>query len=725
MNQRNNFKNPTKNNNSDDEIDSFNEEEENDLFMNKKELVHIENDTSINVDKSFEDDHSKTSTLKKGGLIINNISAINEQFSQGLDLSDKKMADANFFTKQLADFNDTENKNEPNPLKNFREIQNNIQINPTNYFETFNNLAITEENNKNEKKSNINILNNMIIGKKNYIINDKNKNIENFSITNFNHNYIGMGQPIINMNMNQNGESMISFRESQNKYKQFENKYFNLNNQYKKLRNEFDEINNSNKSLLELLSYWQKFYLEIKEIVLPEERKNNNDKSIYDYMDDPYRIQVIDEVKKLIIISRDKVYKNYYKTSINNFSIINNNKNNTNNIINKNWNKNLSQNNVESFYILKFKILNDDDLNDNINNVKMSKKFLDESDDLDFLPPMKYPEKINIGINTDNIESDNNNDIMFDSKKLFISKKINKYTYFEIKSNTANNINSNNSNKLSTKQENPRVKKIISNSSNKNIFIKTKPKDLQINSLERICIKGKPTLPKKFKKNNTFKFAFIQTDLSSNEIDELYTFKNEKEIIIKQYEEKINTLNNYIKNNNLSSYRSNKKIINYNIKTNKENTSPNKNVNNTNSKIFLPEMIPPENTYKIFMNCIKNFKYEEGIYQKFLKEDDLYILKNFVEKMEKYLIGTSLPVLKAVKRKDYIIHTKTNNNESNTQKKYKERILSGNKPMYFNINAKKRNTSDSKNSYDRSNSVLNNNAIFNKYKAAIMSLKDE
>ncbi len=725
MNQRNNFKNPTKNNNSDDEIDSFNEEEENDLFMNKKELVHIENDTSINVDKSFEDDHSKTSTLKKGGLIINNISAINEQFSQGLDLSDKKMADANFFTKQLADFNDTENKNEPNPLKNFREIQNNIQINPTNYFETFNNLAITEENNKNEKKSNINILNNMIIGKKNYIINDKNKNIENFSITNFNHNYIGMGQPIINMNMNQNGESMISFRESQNKYKQFENKYFNLNNQYKKLRNEFDEINNSNKSLLELLSYWQKFYLEIKEIVLPEERKNNNDKSIYDYMDDPYRIQVIDEVKKLIIISRDKVYKNYYKTSINNFSIINNNKNNTNNIINKNWNKNLSQNNVESFYILKFKILNDDDLNDNINNVKMSKKFLDESDDLDFLPPMKYPEKINIGINTENIESDNNNDIKFDSKKLFISKKINKYTYFEIKSNTTNNINSNNSNKLSTKQENPRVKKIISNSSNKNIFIKTKPKDLQINSLERICIKGKPTLPKKFKKNNTFKFAFIQTDLSSNEIDELYTFKNEKEIIIKQYEEKINTLNNYIKNNNLSSYRSNKKIINYNIKTNKENTSPNKNVNNTNSKIFLPEMIPPENTYKIFMNCIKNFKYEEGIYQKFLKEDDLYILKNFVEKMEKYLIGTSLPVLKAVKRKDYIIHTKTNNNESNTQKKYKERILSGNKPMYFNINAKKRNTSDSKNSYDRSNSVLNNNTIFNKYKAAIMSLKDE
>ena len=137
-------------------------------------------------------------------------------------------------------------------------------------------------------------------------------------------------------------------------------------------------------------------------------------------------------------------------------------------------------------------------------------------------------------------------------------------------------------------------------------------------------------------------------------------------------------------------------------------------------------MIPPENTYKIFMNCIKNFKYEEAMYQKYMQEDDLQIFKKFVEKMEKYLIGTSLPVLKAVKRKDYIIHTKANN-ESNLQKKYKEKILFGqkrNKGMFLNINSKNRNTSESKNYNDRSNSVLNNNSIFNKYKAAIMSLKD-
>ena len=713
MNQRNDLKN--QNNNTDDEMDSFNdeEEEENNLFMNKKELVHIENDTSINVDKSFDDDHSKTSTMKKGGLIINNISAINEQFSQAIDMSDKKIADTNFFTKQingeLADFNDT-GKLEVNPLTNFKEIKNNIKINPTNYFETFNNMATSEDNNNNMNSNNINILNNMIIGKKNYIDNDNNKqkNKDNYSIYNFSHKYIGLGS------INQNGETNLSIREYQNKYNQLETKYYNLNNQYKKLKNDYEEINNSNKSLLELLSYWQKFYLEVKEIVLPEERKNNHDKSVNDYMDDPYRIQVIDEVKKLIIISRDRAYKNYYKTTINNFAIINKVNNNNNNINNK-WNKNILENKAENFCIQTLK-LNNDYLNENLYNLKISKKFLDESDDLDFLPPIKYIEKVNVGINTDNTEQETNKEISFNSQNLSISKKINNYTFFEIKGNSNNNKLAN------VKEDNIRIKKVIANPSN--INSKNKPKELQINSLENFIIKGKPSLPKKFKKNTIYKFKFIQTDITNDNMNKLLSFENEKETIQKQYEEKITTLNNYIKNN-ISTTRntSSKEVNNYsNIKI--ENKSPNKNVNNnSNPKIFLPEMIPPENTYKIFMNCIKNIKYEEGIYKKFMQEDDLYNLKNFVEKMEKYLYGTSLPVLKAKKRKDYIIHTKINN-ESSTQKKYKEKILNGNKGIFSNTNSKKRNISDSKNYYDRSNSVLNNNIIFNKYKAAIMSLKD-
>ena len=712
MSQRNNIK--TEKNNSEDEIESFNEEdEENDLFMNKKELVHIENDTSINVDKSFDDDHSKTSTMKKGGLIINNISAINGQFSQGMDYSDKKIVDQNFFTNQikaeLGDYMDTENKIEQKGLNNLKQNQNGIKINPINYSETFNNLAMDDFNSNNIKLQDINKnISNKIIDNKNYLIDNNNsKNSFKLSISKFNHSFISINQ------INKKNEYNVSSNEYKNQYNQLESNFINLKNQYEKLKTDYDEINNSNKSLLELLTYWQKFYLEIKEIVLPEGKKNFNDFSSNDYMDDPYRIKVIDEVKKLIIISRDKVHSNFYKESNINFSILNfiNQKNKGL----KNLNDIFVQKREQSFNI-KVNNIKLDEANENINELKISKKFLDESDDLD-LPPIRYDsEKINIGINTDNKFIGNEKEQKFDANLLSICKDNNE---FEIRENKNNHI--------LKKYENQMSQRKISNTSSQN---KNETLEMQTISSEEICIKGKPNLPKKFKKNTTYKFASIQTDISKEGINDLILFKNENETIQKQLEDKINALNEFInssektnKNNNILNKNFNH---NNNIKNNKENNSPNKNSNNI-SKIFLPEMIPPENTYKIFLNCIKNFKYEEGIYQKFIVEDDIIILKNFVEKMEKYLIGSSLPVLKAIKRKDYIIHSKLNN-ESNIQKKYKERILSGIRPKFSNITIKKRNTSDSKNYYERSNSVINsntlNNIIFNKYKASIMSLKE-
>ena len=705
MSQRNNFKN--ENNNSEDEIESFNEEnEENDLYMNKKELVHIENDTSINVDKSFDDDHSKTSTMKKGGLIINNISAINEQFSKDIDYSDKKIVDQNFFSKQikaeLGEYNDIENTIEPKGLNNLKQNQNGLKINPTNYFETFNNFA-SDENNKCDhlQKNKINILNNMIMDKNNYIITDINSKKSNkFSITNFNHSYI-CSNPF-----NKTNEQKNSSNELKTQYNELESNFINLSEQYKKLKSEYDEINNSNKSLLDLLSYWQKFYLEVKEIVLPEGKKNNNDFSINDYMDDPYRIQVIDEVKKLILISRDKVHNNFYKISDNNFTILK--VENTKNKEQKNKINTLSQKRVESFNIIR-QIIKSDEANENINDLKISKKFLDESDDLDF-PPIRYDsEKVNIGINTDDTFIEYQKNPIFDSKLLLICS-----------SNNDIELKGLETSKVQQKQEDPMIKRKISNSSTKN---KNRIKEFQIITLEQMNIKGKPNLPKKFKKNTTFKFACIQTDISKEQINDLILFKNENKNIKKRLEDKMNILNELINNpENKNNYYLNKNISSNKIKNNKENNSPNK-ISNNNPKIFLPEMIPPENTYKIFMNCIKNFKYEEGMYQKFIVEEDIIILKNFVEKMEKNLIDNSLPVLKATKRKDYIIHTKLNN-ETNNKKKYKETILSSIRPKYSNIN-KKRNTSDSKNYYERSNSVINNNnIIFNKYKASIMSLKD-
>ena len=567
MSQRNNIK--TEKNNSEDEIESFNEEDEdNDLFMNKKELVHIENDTSINVDKSFDDDHSKTSTMKKGGLIINNISAINEQFSQGMDYSDKKIVDQNFFSKQikaeLGDYIDTENKIEQKGSNNLKQNQNVIKINPTNYLETFNNLAIDDFNSNNNKLQKINNnISNKVVDNKNYLLNDNSsKNANKLSITNFNHSFISIN-PI-----NKNKEYNISSNEYKNKYNQLESNFINLKNQYEKLKSDYDEINNSNKSLLELLSYWQKFYLEIKEIVLPEGKKNFNDFSSNDYMDDPYRIQVIDEVKKLIIIARDKVHNNFYKVSNINFSVLN--AINLKNKEMKNSKDIFVQKRVESFKI-KVDNIKLEEANENINELKISKKFLDESDDLD-LPPIRYDsEKINIGINTDNKFIGTEKEQKFDSKLLSICKDNNE---FEIRENKNNNIPKN--------YENQMIKRKISNSSSQN---KNESLEIQTISSDEICIKGKPNLPKKFKKNTTYKFASIQTDISKEGINDLILFKNENETIQKQLEDKINALNEFINN-------SEKKNKNNNPKNNKENNSPNKNSNNI-SKMFLPEMIPP------------------------------------------------------------------------------------------------------------------------------------
>ena len=62
MNSSNNINIKNQTDITDLEICSFNEEEE--QFINKKQLVHIEDDTSINVDIS-DDDRSKSNTLKK------------------------------------------------------------------------------------------------------------------------------------------------------------------------------------------------------------------------------------------------------------------------------------------------------------------------------------------------------------------------------------------------------------------------------------------------------------------------------------------------------------------------------------------------------------------------------------------------------------------------------------------------------------------------------------
>ena len=128
-------------------------------------------------------------------------------------------------------------------------------------------------------------------------------------------------------------------------------------------------------------------------------------------------------------------------------------------------------------------------------------------------------------------------------------------------------------------------------------------------------------------------------------------------------------------------------------------------------------MIPPEQTYKIFIHCVKHFKYEEENYKKYMEEEDLQNLKYFVNKMEKYLIGTSYPVQRKIHESIHYYKPI----ESTAQKKYKESILTGIKPLTL---IKSRTNSKNKNIDYRSYSTVNNNSTFNKFKAVIKALKN-
>ena len=818
MNSSNNINLKNQTDITDLEICSFNEEEE--QFINKKQLVHIDDDTSINVDIS-DDDRSKSSTLKKS-FLINNISAFNEQFQMNNQIENKKEENEN-------DLNDLSNSadfyNNDNGVGNFplimsdrsKEIINSKNINNddmmqslgTNidnngYFFSKKNELSDGNNNRCSTNKKINIKNNglnmsikdiddeeeeeldennnikMMLQKKmtpyNTINGNKNKISNNYNnsknmkqnmlqVNNFCLYILGSNKYNGSVNTSEQTFGLLQSqsKDFQNKYTQLESKYNALLEQNRKLKESYEELKSSNKSVLDLLTYWQKFYLEILEIVKP--KTNKNDISISDYMDDPYRIQVINDVKKIVLISRDKAYSKFYISQINNFEI-KGKENKDINLGNKNSDKNSGRNSGIS----------------NINN--NHKKYLNEDDDLNSLPPIRYNEKINKGVNTEIIGENNNNtqpiikeiikevevvkkipNQKFEEKKLKISSKVHNFSFAKTLPQKQE-LKRNNSGKL------PNYKKLKSNltSSNSNSNSKSNLKDIdKKNTLLKICSSIKinfkstpPKTPKKLKKNVMHKVAMIQTDMTYKNINsiealnkacssQLLNSQREKEKMQKLYEEKISSLNDYINENiKLAKKEKNKKISknkenNNNNKIKDENLLKNKNdedpsSNMENQFIFIPEMIPPENTYKIFMHCVKHFKYEEDIYKKYLEEEDLKILKNFVEKMEKYLIETSLPVLKNNKKakkekseKKIIIDDSNSNNykyikpENYTNKKYKENYRNTNGKMKP-LNAKLKISYNSENNIDESeskkNSVYNNNNTFNKYKAAILALKD-
>ena len=607
--------------NTEDEIGELHEED-NIFNLKQKELIKVENDKSINVDISYDDEHSKSSTLRKNNKDL---------------------------FKYVRDSNDSEIIN--------TKIQNYFNINNNNN----NNDILNSFNSKNNNNNNIN-------------------NENNYIITNFSYFIIG------NYSINQ---SYPSFGLSQSKeMKILENKYVELMNNYNKILN--------------LMEYWQKFYLEIVQLVSTQ-LKNNSNLQLDDLLNEQFKLTVIEDVKNLV---------NFSQQNFNNFNYQNKNfEIEKINIVKEN---NLFINNIKTFYN-NFEVINEiyfDIIENNIYNKNDKKLLLSKNENFNFdknfnLDSINFEQK-NIINNKFYLEDDELDDlppIIFNKQNKTINLKQQNIQNFIIKPIKKNNKKNN----FSFRSENKIVNTYfeITNSYN----IKKSKTNYQISN-------EKETMT-----NLTIKNIYNLETINNEISNQLNIIEKDKQKLKLSYEQQITDLTNEInllKLNNINNNTQDTKDILSTTILNKSTSNINVSINQ-----FLPEMIPPEQTYKIFSHCIKHFKYEEEIYKEFMEEEDLIYLKNFVKKMEKFFKFSSMPV--KINNFEPIHYYRPI--ESATQKKYKETILNGVKPL--TLTHFSRSTSKKKNDFieNKNNHSINfsnnnnNNSTFNKYKAVLRSLK--
>ena len=341
------------------------------------------------------------------------------------------------------------------------------------------------------------------------------------------------------------------------------------------------------------------------------------------------------EIEKFNIVKENNLFINNIKKFYDNFEIINEIYFDIieNNIYNNKYNKKLLLSKNENFNFEKN--FNLDSINFEQKNI-INNKFYLEDDELDDLPPIIFnKQNKTINLKQQNIQNFIIKPIKKNNKKNnFSFRSDNKIvnTYFEI-------TNSYNIKKSKTNYQISNEKETMTDLTIKNIY-----------NLETI----------------------------NNEIsNQLNIIEKDKQKLKLSYEQQITDLNNEInllKLNNINNNTQDTKDILSTTILNKSTSNINVSINQ-----FLPEMIPPEQTYKIFSHCIKHFKYEEEIYKEFMEEEDLIYLKNFVKKMEKFFKFSSMPF--KINNFEPIHYYRPI--ESATQKKYKESILNGVKPLTY------------------------------------------
>ena len=697
-----------------DEIISFHEDEEEHNYLGKKELVEIEGDKSIDPDYSYDDDRSKLSTIKRN----TNTELMKLLTDSTTELYQRKSGTNNLsinddFSKDLSRDNDINNmlnsKNFNAPLSK----NNNIIITPMNDFGNENNkfnnilqqIPTKIDNNFFYGTSgfNTNYNNNILTNKNNMFINNNN-NLN--SIKRFNNNNNKKYQ-INSFNYFIQGKTYNTFNQSNPSFGIMQSTELEKN--YKELEKSYNEV-------LNLIQYWQNFYLDIAKLVSENININKDDP-----FSDEFKFAVIDNVKSIVKLAKQKAFSIFEICKEGNLIVLNNDKKNI--VKNKEYNfipfHNLNfqiNNNKEKEDLLlmyskenSFMIQRMIKLNNENNKTFKRKKYYKEDDSLDSLPPVIYRKYITEGTNTDN---------NFINEKIIIKKEIVEKPIIKeipIKYFPKEKLKTNKNNSFTIKKE---IKKIIlnktQNSTPKNSNRQNSPsknKILKITTENIINIFQKP----KKEKIKIFKVQQSETEMKYFDIEKLELLNRELSLQISESEKEKNQLKKTLEDKiKLLSEKENENK-NLNTESNIINTN-NSNLLLNNSYLFLPEMIPPEQTYKIFIHCVKHFKYEEENYKKYMEEEDLQNLKLFVNKMEKYLIGTSYPVQR---KPESIYYYKPI--ESAYQKKYKESILTGIKPLTIS----KSRTGSNKKSIDyRSYSTVNNNSTFNKYKAVIKALKN-
>ena len=729
-----------------DDIISFHEDEEEHNYLGKKELVEIEGDKSIDPDFSYDDDKSKLSTIKKN----TNTELMKLLTDSTTELYQRKSGTNNLIGSSDNDFSkDLSRDNELNNLLNSKTF--NAPLTKTG------NTIITTMNqyqNQNPKYSNIlqqiptKIDNNFYYGS-NY---NSNSNFNNNNFNSNNKNNILSNQSINFMNSNNNNSTSNNINSikklNNNKIYQINSFHYYIQGknyqsfnqrdpsfgfgQSLELEKNYKELEKSYNEVLGLIQYWQKFYLDIANLVSENISINQDDP-----FSDDFKFAVIDNVKNIVKLAKEKAFSIFEICNVENINILNKNKKRKKNDFIQFDNLNfeilgyekenilLMYSKENDFMIQKTVKLNED----NIHKGFKRKKYYKVDDSLDSLPPIIYRKYMTEGTNTDKIIL---NDIQIQTDKNFIQKEIIekpiikeviKEKIIEVQNNIfiKENLKIIKINSFLIKKEvkkNSLLNKQIQNSTPKNSSRPKTPTKMKV-ILRVVSIKenniniiGKP----KKEKVKIFKVQNTQSDLKYTEIERIELLNRELSLQITEAEnEKKELIKDLEEKKKLISEKEKEKSINTE-QNNMLNTNTSNNLLN-NSFLFLPEMIPPEQTYKIFIHCIKHFKYEEENYKRYMEEEDLQNLKLFVNKMEKYLIGTSYPVQR---RPQNTIHY-YKPVESTAQKKYKESILTGIKPMTL---SKSRTNSKSKNIDYRSYSTVNNNATFNKYKAVIKALKN-